>query len=122
MWWLKRTLKWNAPAKKGRRTKRLRTIEHLGERITPAVSAFFAAGQLTIVGDTLSNNIVVSRDAAGTIQVNGGAVRVLGGTSTIANTSHLHVFGLGGNDTLSLDETNGALPQANLFGGTGNDT
>ena len=30
--------------------------------------------------------------------------------------------GLGGNDTLTLSEVNGALPAANLFGGAGNDT
>ncbi len=32
------------------------------------------------------------------------------------------MFGQAGNDTISLDETNGALPAANLFGGDGNDT
>src|SRR5262249_49463055 len=32
------------------------------------------------------------------------------------------LFGLGGNDNLSLDETNGALPGANIDGGDGNDT
>ena len=30
-------------------------------------------------------------------------------------------FGLGGNDIITLDESNGALPKASLFGGTGND-
>ena len=34
----------------------------------------------------------------------------------------IQVFGQGGNDTISLDETNGALPAAQLFGGAGNDT
>ena len=33
----------------------------------------------------------------------------------------IQLFGQGGNDTLSLDEANGALPSANLFGGDGND-
>ena len=32
------------------------------------------------------------------------------------------MFGQGGNDTLTLDEANGALPRANMFGGAGNDT
>ena len=31
-------------------------------------------------------------------------------------------MGLAGNDTITLDETNGALPKANLFGGADNDT
>ena len=44
-----------------------------------AVTASFSAatGVLTVFGDNLGNNIVVSRDAAGQILVNGGAVAVL---------------------------------------------
>src|ERR1700743_2162016 len=79
-------------------------------------------GQLTEFGDALSNTIVTSRDAAGRILVNGGAVTTVGGTPTVANTGLIEVFGQAGNDTISLDETNGALPAANLFGGDGNDT
>jgi hypothetical protein len=47
---------------------------------------------------------------------------VNGGTPTVANTTLIQVFGQGGNDTITLDEANGALPRANLFGGAGNDT
>src|SRR4051794_8711412 len=88
-----------------------------------AVTASFspAAGVLTVFGDAANNSIVVSRNAAGTILVNGGAVPVLGGTPTVANTSLIQVFGQAGNDTVTLSETNGALPRANLFGGAGND-
>jgi hypothetical protein len=32
------------------------------------------------------------------------------------------VVGAAGNDVINLDEANGALPRANLFGGAGNDT
>jgi Ca2+-binding RTX toxin-like protein len=86
-------------------------------------SSFLKAnGLLTTLGDALDNTITTSRDAAGTILVNGGAVPVLGGTPTVANTSLIQVFGQGGNDVIALDEANGALPSANLFGGTGNDT
>ena len=46
-----------------------------GHRQLPA-----GAGVLTVFGDNLDNNITVSRDAAGKILVNGGAVAVLGGT------------------------------------------
>ena len=67
------------------------------------------------------NNIAISRNAAGTILINGGAVAVVGGTPTVANTALIQVFGLGGNDVITLDEANGALPRANLFGGAGND-
>jgi hypothetical protein len=77
-----------------------------------AVTASFdpASGVLTVIGDALDNTITVSRDAAGKILINGGAVAVLGGTATVANTSLIQGFGLGGNDTITLDEAIGALP------------
>src|SRR5262249_25586014 len=108
--------------RKTRKMHRSSTFEHLGERITPAINAFFFHGQLSVVGDAANNVIAVSRDLAGNIQVNGGAVRVQGGTANVANTKSIKIFGLGGDDTLSLDEANGILPQANIFGGAGNDT
>ena len=52
-----------------------------------ATTATFSAGGLSVFGDALNNSIVVSRDAAGKILVNGGAVTVTGGTPTVANTS-----------------------------------
>src|ERR1700760_3715759 len=79
-------------------------------------------GQLTEFGDALRNTIVTSRDAAGRILVNGGAVTTVGGTPTVANTGLIEIFGQAGNDTISLGATKGALPAANLFGGDGNDT
>ncbi len=90
----------------------------------PAVVATFvpSAGTLVVLGDAANNQIVVSRDVAGHILINGGAVSVTGGAPTVANTSLIQVFGQAGNDQISLDETNGALPSANLFGGDGNDT
>jgi Ca2+-binding RTX toxin-like protein len=76
---------------------------------------------LTVFGDNLDNGIEVGRDAAGTIKVNGGAVATVGGTPTVANTQQITVFGLGGNDVITLNETNGALPRAQLFAGAGDD-
>jgi Ca2+-binding RTX toxin-like protein len=87
-----------------------------------AVTGTFSQGTLTVFGDNLNNSLTISRDAAGTILVNGGAVPVQGGTATVANTSLIQVFGQGGNDTITLNESNGALPRANLYGGAGNDT
>jgi Ca2+-binding RTX toxin-like protein len=89
-----------------------------------AITASFSstAGVLTEFGDAADNSIITSRDAAGQILVNGGAVAVLGGTPTVGNTSVIQVFGQAGNDTIALNEANGALPAANLFGGDGNDT
>jgi Ca2+-binding RTX toxin-like protein len=86
-----------------------------------AVTATFSNGTLSVFGDSLDNNITVSRDAAGKLLVNGGAITVAGGTATVANTSLIQVFGQGGNDTVTLSEVNGALPKASLFGGAGND-
>src|SRR5215204_1366105 len=98
-------------------------LGELDPRIVPAVTATFlpGAGILSVIGDSLDNNITVSRNAAGQILVNGGAVAVAGGTPTVANASRVNVFGLGGQDVITLSETNGALPSAHLFGGVGND-
>lgn len=78
-------------------------------------------GILSAIGDNGGNTIKLSRDAAGNILVNGGAVKTTGGTPTVANTKLMQAFGQDGNDTIALDETNGALPAALLFGGDGND-
>jgi Ca2+-binding RTX toxin-like protein len=86
-----------------------------------AVTASFTAGGLSVIADSLDNVITVSRNPAGQILVNGGAVAVAGGSPTVANVTLIRVFGLGGNDVLTLSETNGALPRADLFGGSGND-
>ena len=87
-----------------------------------ATTATFSAGILSVNGDSLDNTATISRDAAGKILVNGGAVNVVGGSPTVANTSQIRVFGLGGNDVVTISEVNGALPAAQLHGGTGNDT
>src|SRR4051794_24830732 len=89
-----------------------------------AVTSNFLASarQLNILGDSLDNPIVVSRDVAGNILVDNGAVPIQGGRATVANTGLIDVFGQGGNDTITLSEANGALPAANVFGGNGNDT
>ena len=98
-------------------------VDDHGDYLTQSVNATFipGAGILSVFGDAGDNSIVASRDAAGKILINGGAVGILGGTPTVANTSTIQMFGLGGNDTLALNEANGALPHALLFGGAGND-
>jgi Ca2+-binding RTX toxin-like protein len=106
--------------------KRLAAGEEIsgGDFFIQAVTAIFTpnAGVLTVFGDAANNTIEVSRDAAGKLLVNDGAVAVRGGNPTVANTALIQVFGQGGNDTIVLDESRGALPRANLFGGAGNDT
>jgi Ca2+-binding RTX toxin-like protein len=128
--WLRRVLKTNSrPGQRPARKLPVRRcfspeIEALSERILPAVTATFipAVGLLSVIGDAQDNTIVVSRDAAGKVLVNGGAVTVHGGTATVANTRTINVFGLAGNDTITFDEANGALPKGQLFGGSGDDT
>lgn len=95
----------------------------LAPTASAATTASFVVngGVLSVTGDNLSNTIVISRNAAGAILVNGGAVPVAGVAPTVANTQLIQVFGLGGPDTLTLSEVNGALPRANLFGGADND-
>src|SRR5690349_18943799 len=88
-----------------------------------AITGSFIPGQgvLSVFGDAQDNNVEVSRTAAGEILVEQGAVEILGGTPTVTNTTLTQVFGLAGNDIIALSETNGALPDAHLFGGGGND-
>lgn len=99
-------------------------FEALETRLAPAVTASFSpvSGVLSVLGDSLDNTIKISRNAAGQILVNDGAVAIKGGTATVANTAQISMFGLGGNDTLQLSEVNGALPMAVMQGGEGNDT
>src|SRR6478736_833004 len=92
-------------------------------RMATTISATFnpGTGVLTITGDNQPNIIVVSRNAAGNILINGGLVAITGGTPTVANTTLIQIFGGAGNDQLALDESNGALPRANMFGEADND-
>ena len=60
-------------------------------------------GTLSVFGDNLDNTITESRDAAGKILINGGAVAITGGTPTVANTVMSQIFGQGGNDTITLN-------------------
>src|ERR1700730_7192259 len=91
---------------------------------TMAIKASFSpsAGLLSVFGDSLDDTITVGRNAAGQILINGRATPVMGGQATVANTTLIRGFGQGGKDTITLDESNGALPAAQLFGGNGSDT
>ena len=61
---------------------------------------------------------VISRDAGGQLFVNGEAID----GATVTNTDLIRVNGGDGNDVITLDETNGPLPAAQIYGGDGNDT
>jgi Ca2+-binding RTX toxin-like protein len=81
-----------------------------------------SSGVLSVSGTNAANTIELSRNAAGEILVNNGASPIVGGTPTVANTSLITVYGQGGDDVITLNQSYGALPAANLFGGAGNDT
>jgi Ca2+-binding RTX toxin-like protein len=119
-WW-KSPFARRAVKGKPRKTSRIPQLEVLAARITPAINATFTGGILTVTGDSLDNTIEISRDAGGKLLVNGGAVKIKGGTPTVANTKQISAFGQGGHDTITIQEANGALPKANLYGGAGND-
>ena len=121
---LKRRSMRRAVTRRQRPARFVSGFEPLEPRLMLAVTAAFmpGTGVLSVFGDALDNNITVSRNAAGNILVNGGAVTVVGGTPSVANTALVQSFGQGGNDRITLDQANGALPRANLFGGAGNDT
>jgi Ca2+-binding RTX toxin-like protein len=110
------------------------SVERLEDRAVPAAQAFFAGSILAVFGDAGANNIVVSADTAGNLQVtdNGQAVqiRTLFGAPTRANLALVGVDGGAGNDSITLDrslntlDANGKLaaaPDAILLGGAGND-
>src|SRR5262245_58960827 len=127
--WIHRMLKkqFRSVSSAGRRRHNLGrlmpNLESLGERVLPAVTAVFIQpfGLLAVRGDGGDNAITISRDVAGKILVNNGAVQINGGVATVANTKSITAFGLAGNDTIALDEANGAMPKALMFGGAGND-
>lgn len=100
------------------------SCHQLESREVPAVVASFIAGTgiLTVTGDEGDNTIEVSRDAAGNILVNGGEVAIAGGPATVTTTLGITIKGADGNDTLSLNETNGAMPATIFHGGAGNDS
>jgi hypothetical protein len=82
-----------------------------------ATTATFSAGSglLTEFGDAANNSLITSRDSTGRILGNNGAVPIVGGTATIANTSLIQAFGLDGNDTIALDETTARFLRLNCL-------
>ena len=100
-----------------------RSFESLETRELLTVTASFSAdtGALSIVGDEQDNVIAITRAIDGEILINNGQVAVAGGTPTVQNTQQIFAFGLAGNDQITLNEFNGALPKATMLGSSGND-
>jgi Ca2+-binding RTX toxin-like protein len=96
------------------------TAEKTGHDATASFDA--DNGLLQVFGTGNDNDVIIGRNAAGNILLDGTVLHLNDGSPTVDTTQLIEVFGRAGNDVLTLDETNGALPAASLFGGSGNDT
>ena len=101
--------------------RRIEGVLQVGVHVE-SITAVLTNGVLAITGDDQDNTIIASRDAAGNILVNGGAVPVIGGAPTVGSTSLIIMIGNDGNDTLTVNDSNGLMPPAHLLGGEGDDT
>lgn len=110
-------------------------VDALEKREVPAVVAFFNTDTLTVLGDGKANDIVVSADAGGNLQVtNGGAavpINTTLGTPNKVNLKMISVDAKGGDDSITIDRSVNVLDaggklvaSANGFlnAGGGNDT
>jgi Ca2+-binding RTX toxin-like protein len=81
-----------------------------------------AAGVLTIKGSNANNSIVVSRDPTDQFVINGGQVPIAGGTPTLTTTSRILIFGLAGDDGITVEpmSTTPPPPSVTIFGSAGN--
>ena len=89
-----------------------------------AVTASFSAstGFLTVFGDAHDNTITSAATRPAASWSTAARWRSSAARRPSPTPSLIQVFGQAGNDTITLNEANGALPAANLFGGAGNDT
>ena len=78
-----------------------------------------ATGLLTIVCDSLHTTISVANNGTGVIAINGGAIPITGGVASITNTVLIQVLGTPGDDHISIGS---GLAAAHIFGAGGNDT
>ena len=74
--------------------------------------------RVLFTGTDDNDQIIVSRDGNGHLFGSGPLID----DATVFNTDVIRVNGGDGNDVITLDETNGPLPSAELLGGDGNDT
>jgi hypothetical protein len=92
--------------------------------ITPAATASFTDGLLTVTDDALGTQLVLVADLTGAIrlQQDGGAPAPIPGGPTLGNTNAIIMQGNGGNDALDVSQVPGTNRTVILDGGAGNDT
>jgi Ca2+-binding RTX toxin-like protein len=102
--------------------RRVPSLEQFEDRLTPTVQAFFAGGVLAVVGDADPNEITVAAAGGALLVTNNGAdVPIQSAvTPTLDQTLAVAVFGLGGDDVITIEASLGTVPAA-LYGGAGND-
>ena len=92
----------------------------MAQTASGAIKAHWANGVLQVEGSSGGDMIRVTQ-RANVIMVNDGEVAISGGMATTSNTRQIVVDGGDGDDRVSLDDPSGALPEAVLLGGDGND-
>src|SRR5262249_54729708 len=103
-----------------RRDRTAVSLEPLDRRLMMAVTATFANGVLTVMGDDNDNDIKLFFAANGTIQVNADTI-IIPTPATRTNTTLIQIFGQGGDDKL-IWSGSANLPAARVDGGDGRDT
>ena len=80
-----------------------------------AIKANFSsgAGLLSVFDDNADNSIVISRDAAGNLLIDDGTVAFSGVRRPSPTPTDRGIW-TGGDDTIKLDETNGAILRRTL--------
>ncbi|MFO0907384.1 MAG: beta-propeller domain-containing protein [Isosphaeraceae bacterium] len=109
------------PQSRGEQRRRVPQVERL-ERLE-LLSTLGSAGVWTVTGTNRADTISVSRDPARPdwliARVNGR----IAGARLAAGVAEIQLRGLGGNDTLKIDESRGTIPiAATLQGGAGKNT
>jgi Ca2+-binding RTX toxin-like protein len=94
-------------------------VEELTPRITPALTAVYASGTLTVTGDAADDTGVLTADATGNILLNGDPIT---GGPTLGNTLAVLMDGGDGNDVLDVSALPGAGRATVLNGGNGDDS
>jgi Ca2+-binding RTX toxin-like protein len=96
-------------------------LEYLQDRVLPTITYDFINGNLLeIMGDANGNLIALTADGNGDIL--GGGVRLYNpGVCTLNSVQTIEIWGLDGNDTISINLTGSTAP-AFIYGGSGNDS
>jgi Ca2+-binding RTX toxin-like protein len=77
---------------------------------------------LTIKGDNTNNLITLGRNASGDLTLNDSVLHLPRSRQSDDSSLQIVIKGKGGDDTLKIDTSRGAINNVSIFGGDGNDT